>query len=237
MPTDRLTIGAPSAPARGLRQVSQLGYVMQWFRIMRAPIGYAHRTFKEYGSTAAFRAPKRLLVVTFDPEHNRILHSDQERFIAKGFIMPGPAGWAQRQLPTSLFTMNGETHKPSRQLLLPLFQKSFLHTYHADLVDGIENLLSSWRHGQRLDLPTEMRRWSWSTAGRLLYGLDVSGCDDALRHEIDRWAALNFGWATRGMPVDLPFFPYRRLLNRARSVRSEERRVGKECRSRWSPYH
>ena len=132
--------------------------------------------------------------------------------------MPGPAGSAQRRLSTSLFTMNGETHKTSRQLLLPLFQKSFLHTYHADLVDGIENLLSSWRHGQRLDLPTEMRRWSWSTAGRLLYGLDVSGCDDALRHEIDRWAALNFGWATRGMPVDLPFFPYRRLLNRARSV-------------------
>src|SRR3712207_9427045 len=24
---------------------------------------------------------------------------------------------------------------------------------------------------------------------------------------------------------------------RARDVRSEERRVGKECRSRWSPYH
>ena len=23
----------------------------------------------------------------------------------------------------------------------------------------------------------------------------------------------------------------------ARSIRSEERRVGKECRSRWSPYH
>ena len=23
----------------------------------------------------------------------------------------------------------------------------------------------------------------------------------------------------------------------ARSLRSEERRVGKECRSRWSPYH
>ena len=24
---------------------------------------------------------------------------------------------------------------------------------------------------------------------------------------------------------------------RGRGVRSEERRVGKECRSRWSPYH
>src|SRR3989441_12644164 len=27
------------------------------------------------------------------------------------------------------------------------------------------------------------------------------------------------------------------LENTFRSVRSEERRVGKECRSRWSPYH
>ena len=27
------------------------------------------------------------------------------------------------------------------------------------------------------------------------------------------------------------------LLNRLKRIRSEERRVGKECRSRWSPYH
>src|SRR5215813_6438673 len=27
------------------------------------------------------------------------------------------------------------------------------------------------------------------------------------------------------------------LLGRVRPERSEERRVGKECRSRWSPYH
>ena len=26
-------------------------------------------------------------------------------------------------------------------------------------------------------------------------------------------------------------------IARARNMRSEERRVGKECRSRWSPYH
>src|SRR5688572_31642446 len=32
----------------------------------------------------------------------------------------------------------------------------------------------------------------------------------------------------------LPFF---HLVSRADADRSEERRVGKECRSRWSPYH
>ena len=29
----------------------------------------------------------------------------------------------------------------------------------------------------------------------------------------------------------------KRALQKAYHVRSEERRVGKECRSRWSPYH
>ena len=29
--------------------------------------------------------------------------------------------------------------------------------------------------------------------------------------------------------------PY--MIKIAKKVRSEERRVGKECRSRWSPYH
>ena len=28
-----------------------------------------------------------------------------------------------------------------------------------------------------------------------------------------------------------------RVIDGLRTIRSEERRVGKECRSRWSPYH
>src|SRR5438477_9833974 len=45
---------------------------------------------------------------------------------------------------------------------------------------------------------------------------------------------LTLGFARR-------FATYKRatllLRDRARLARSEERRVGKECRSRWSPYH
>ena len=37
------------------------------------------------------------------------------------------------------------------------------------------------------------------------------------------------------VPVNAPYFDGARLLIAA--DRSEERRVGKECRSRWSPYH
>src|SRR2546430_10454742 len=33
------------------------------------------------------------------------------------------------------------------------------------------------------------------------------------------------------------YLPERNTFYGAREIRSEERRVGKECRSRWSPYH
>ena len=36
---------------------------------------------------------------------------------------------------------------------------------------------------------------------------------------------------------DLSAEEEKRILNVISDVRSEERRVGKECRSRWSPYH
>src|SRR2546426_8808694 len=38
------------------------------------------------------------------------------------------------------------------------------------------------------------------------------------------------------LPVP-PFRPGQKLIIPAHARRSEERRVGKECRSRWSPYH
>ena len=45
---------------------------------------------------------------------------------------------------------------------------------------------------------------------------------------------LSSSW---GIPVEL-VRPFQKVkVDRARGGRSEERRVGKECRSRWSPYH
>src|SRR3712207_5285845 len=38
-------------------------------------------------------------------------------------------------------------------------------------------------------------------------------------------------------PVQTAYLTERAAANAGESLRSEERRVGKECRSRWSPYH
>src|SRR5258708_40049015 len=47
--------------------------------------------------------------------------------------------------------------------------------------------------------------------------------------EQDDWHYLVMPYAAHGTLAD--------LLKKKGALRSEERRVGKECRSRWSPYH
>ena len=42
---------------------------------------------------------------------------------------------------------------------------------------------------------------------------------------------------TDKLPDDCPCYCEEAGCNWKGSLRSEERRVGKECRSRWSPYH
>jgi len=66
-----------------------------------------------------------------------------------------------------------------------------------------------------------------------------------MQHELDRRAKLKtagFISGYRGSPVgglDQQLWRAQKFLDKHSIVfkRSEERRVGKECRSRWSPYH
>ena len=50
-------------------------------------------------------------------------------------------------------------------------------------------------------------------------------------------AALQLGRARRKVTVLDTGLPRNRFAGHSHGLRSEERRVGKECRSRWSPYH
>ena len=52
------------------------------------------------------------------------------------------------------------------------------------------------------------------------------------------WLATGFDMSGMMSPGYVPWtIPYFAFMAAMWVVRSEERRVGKECRSRWSPYH
>src|SRR3712207_9307884 len=76
--------------------------------------------------------------------------------------------------------------------------------------------------------PYDLGASRWQRTGELL--------PDTVLDELRRHDAILLG--AIGDPSVPPGILERGLLLRLRfELRSEERRVGKECRSRWSPYH
>ena len=65
-------------------------------------------------------------------------------------------------------------------------------------------------------------------------------CDRILNGELkpeDRIRSVRELGAALGVNPNTIMRSYEQLQNDGILLRSEERRVGKECRSRWSPYH
>src|SRR2546430_5450572 len=80
--------------------------------------------------------------------------------------------------------------------------------------------------------------WSSDVCSSDLWGIDVLVGD--LNGRVKLWQAKffvrGFGRSQREQ-VTSSFQSAMRAMGRHGHQRSEERRVGKECRSRWSPYH
>ena len=53
---------------------------------------------------------------------------------------------------------------------------------------------------------------------------------------IETWEDFKREIKRQFYPEDVAYLA-RKNMRRLKHARSEERRVGKECRSRWSPYH
>src|SRR3712207_2966551 len=80
---------------------------------------------------------------------------------------------------------------------------------------------------------TDVREWE-------VVGIDLIGRIDALEvggRSLAFWGLGQVGVAIKGPGGVLYVDPYLTDSDGDGGTRSEERRVGKECRSRWSPYH
>src|SRR5256885_8873505 len=87
----------------------------------------------------------------------------------------------------------------------------------------------------------EIGRPLTETAMRPLADKDVCDIQAYLQHAgLPRIGRDDVRHAVESHAIDCSFHPVRDYLDALRwdgQPRSEERRVGKECRSRWSPYH
>src|SRR5256886_3721827 len=68
-------------------------------------------------------------------------------------------------------------------------------------------------------------------------GIDIHGLQGERELAKDCRSLARFTLRVPPAPAGLPRIEVKFLIDANGILRSEERRVGKECRSRWSPYH
>src|ERR1035438_5434589 len=104
-----------------------------------------------------------------------------------------------------------------------------------EIVIRVENLGKRYRYGGIARLSDSLRTdlTDWARGLLRLRGEERppgaphhASFRQVQAHRLD--ADPNYFWALRDVNLE---------IKRGEVVRSEERRVGKECRSRWSPYH
>src|SRR2546430_6786662 len=103
--------------------------------------------------------------------------------------------------------------------------------YHGVRLFLLFFFFSSRRRHTRFDCD-----WSSDVCSSDLRGLavtDAGSAAGAIEREVMQYDVVIVGAGPAGLACAIRL----KQLKPAASVRSEERRVGKECRSRWSPYH
>jgi len=132
-----------------------------------------------------------------------------------------PTRMAFMQTPNGIFNLNGEWTPKTvggnfelTRTLEPLapFKDRML------VISGLDNQQAAGLTGEiGGDHPRACTAWLTGTHAKM-----TSGADLHAGVSVDQIAAKEFGKSTQLASLE---------------IRSEERRVGKECRSRWSPYH
>lgn len=197
------------------------------------PLTYLMRGYQRHGATA-FPAPGREnFVFALGPDHNREIYLNPDRYVATGFLFPGPKNSAQRRLLAGIFNQNGERHRDQRRIMMPTFQKAAVGELHEAMSSALEVHLSSWDFGQTRDLSAELLAFVAKLNGRLLLGIDADDLVVQLEAATEDWMALNTPLTVAGsLSLDLPRSWYDAALASSERVEALTRQVLDERRKR-----
>jgi cytochrome P450 len=184
----------------------------------RDPIAFMTEGRKRYGDLVRYHTPAGLLLFAIGPRYNNELYTETDLFHSRPFVIRGPRGSAHSRLRQSIFYMNGAAHHRIRHAMLPAFQRSALPSYRETTIDLVDGMTRDWWPGARRDLHRDVHLMVWSIVRKMLYGLEEDAASEELYESLEHWMFQTFNSWVRTLPVNLPFFPYRRLLRDAEKL-------------------
>lgn len=212
----------------GPRAMPLLGGRANLIPFMRNPIRYMNRLHRRYGEIVSLARGTTNYVFIFAPEYNQQVLGNTSLFFnldANSSPLRIPPNSSLARLFAGLSQMNGARHKQQRQLMMPALQRKRIESYYKDIVPTVERKLSGWRSGQRRELYQEMRGLTLAVAIKAFLGLDLSGGGAEVCRLLDRWLSLVFSLSVMVLPLNLPGFPYHRLLALSEELEAVIRRL------------
>jgi cytochrome P450 len=207
-----------------------LGWRGNALRYARDRVGHLTRLHETYGNVVALvRGGNGNLfstvpdcpgtVFAVGPQYNQEILSNPAVF--QNSIRTSLEGTPQARLAAGIFTMNGDTHKLHRRLLLPAFQKKRIESYSRDMAELTRQTLDAWAPGQRLDFAKAMQQLTLRIACKVLFGLELNESQTRVGELAQQSLQYMRSPSVVVMPWNLPFFPYRRFRRIARRLDRE----------------
>jgi len=144
-----------------------------------------------HGEVAALEEGNHRLYFVFGPTYTRQVLSDSQRFHSQFFAIRGPRKSAQRRVTSGLLTMNGETHKQHRRVVMGPFQKRSISAYHQTVVEVARDATEDWKAGQVRDLASDMTQYMLRLTSSILFGIDLPELAFRVGALTERWVTLN----------------------------------------------
>ncbi|MCA9049195.1 MAG: cytochrome P450 [Planctomycetaceae bacterium] len=157
----------------------------------RDPIAEMRRLHEEFGDIAVVEDQGQRIVFVFSPEYNRQVLTDCSTFHSRFFAVRGSRKSAQRRVTSGLLSMNGTEHRDNRRMMMEVFSKKILPSYHDTISQLTDELMTDWSVGQVRDLNSEIVHYLVRLTGALLFGISDGDYAAELGLLIDQWVRRN----------------------------------------------
>ncbi|GGM54553.1 cytochrome P450 [Longimycelium tulufanense] len=212
----------------GPRALPLLGFRGNLAMFLRDAISYLQQLHERYGEVASLARGTADYVVVFSPRYNQLVLANSDLFRnldAASSPLRMPEGSSLSRLYAGLTNMNGARHRRHRKLVAAALRRRHVEKYATDIVRLAEQHVARWKVDARIDILTEMRALTMAIAIKTLLGLEPDRAGTQVSRLLQDWMDSVFSVPAISFPVNLPNFPYRRLLELSEQLERDVRAV------------
>lgn len=150
-------------------------------RFARDPLGFLTSVAKDYGDIARFRLGRLEVYFAAHPDHVRDVLIAQR----SSFTMTALRARINAVVGEGLFTSTGNLHDRQRRLMLPVFRKSRIEAYAAQMASLCRRMRDDWVPGSEIDIADAMMHLTMLIAAQALFEHDIGDETQRVSDNID----------------------------------------------------